>query len=56
MGKLLIISSKIKKKAERMKVSGDFADALNSKVESLIKEAVKRAKANGRKTVQAKDI
>ncbi len=39
-----------------LNVSADFADKLNEKVESLIKEACIRAKANGRNTVMAKDL
>ncbi len=37
-------------------ISGDFADALNSKVEELVKEACIRARDNGRSTVMAKDL
>lgn len=56
MGRLLIITSKIKEAAEGMSIGGDFAQALSEKVKALIKEAVRRAKANGRKTVKAKDL
>jgi len=33
-----------------------LAYALNEKVEALLKDAMKRAEANGRKTVMAKDL
>ena len=56
MAELLVVKAKIKDVAGGMKVSGDFADALSKKVRVLIKDAVARAKANGRKTVQAKDL
>ncbi len=53
---MLVVKSKIKEYAEGMNVSGDFADALDKEVESLIKKAVERCKANGRKTVQGRDL
>lgn len=56
MGKLLTVTSKIKQAAEGMSIGGDFAEALSKEVEVLIKQAAKRAKANGRKTVKAKDL
>lgn len=56
MAELLVVKAKIKDYTEGMNVSGDFAEALSSKVERLIKDAVERAKANGRKTVQARDV
>lgn len=56
MGKLLIVTSKIKAVAEGMSIGGDFAEALSREVEALIKQAAKRARANGRKTVKAKDL
>jgi histone H3/H4 len=56
MGKLLIITSKIREVAEGMSIGSDFAEALSREVEALIKNAAKRAKANGRKTIKAKDL
>jgi histone H3/H4 len=56
MGKLLIITSKIKEAVEGMSIGSDFAQALSREVEALIKNAAKRAKANGRKTVKIKDL
>ncbi len=56
MGKLLIVSSKIKEAAEGMSIGSDFAEALSMEVGALIKQAAKRARANGRKTVKAKDL
>jgi len=52
----LIIKSKIKEAAEGLNVSSDVPSALNKKVESLLKSAVERAKANGRRTLQARDL
>jgi len=53
---LLVRKSKIKKEINDMNMAQDVPDCLSKKVESILKEAVERAKANGRRTVQAKDI
>lgn len=52
----LIVKSKIKEVVSDMNVGGDVADALNKKVNDLVKEAAERAKANGRRTLQARDL
>ena len=52
----LIVKSNIKNVVPDHNIAGDFADALNTKVKALILEAVKRAEANSRKTVMAKDL
>jgi|TARA_B100001971_G_C17996157_1_gene434853 histone H3/H4 len=56
----LIVKAKIKEFAKHgensLNVSGDLADALNTKIEELIKDACRRAKENGRNTVMAKDL
>lgn len=56
MAELLVVKSKIKDYVGDMNVSGDFADALSGKIEALIRDAAERANANGRKTVQARDL
>jgi histone H3/H4 len=56
MADLVVVRSKIKEHGEGCNVSGDFANALNDEVVSLIKKAAERAKANGRKTVSSKDL
>lgn len=53
---MLVVKSKVKNVAGDCNVSGDFADALNEAAVNLVKQAAKRAEANGRKTVQAKDV
>lgn len=53
---MLIVKAKIKEVAGNYNVAGDFADALDKKVEALVKDACKRAEANNRKTVMAKDL
>ncbi len=55
-GTMLVVKAKIKDYATGYNVAGDFADALNEKAVQLIKDAVKRADANGRRTVMAKDL
>lgn len=52
----LIIKSKIKAAVPDLSVSADVADALNLKVLKMLDEASARAKANGRRTLQAKDL
>lgn len=56
----LVIKAKLKEYAKHgdkaLNVAGDFADALNAKVEVLIKDACRRAKENGRNTVMPKDL
>jgi len=56
MAELLVVRSKIKYHAEGCNVAGNFANALSDKVIQLIKDASARAKANNRRTVQAKDL
>ena len=52
----LIVVSNIKKIAKGINVAGDVPESLNKKIEQIIREAMARAKANGRRTVQGKDI
>lgn len=52
----LIIKSKIKSAVPDLQVSGEVPEALNKKVLHLLKEASDRAKANGRRTLQARDL
>lgn len=53
---MLVVKAKIKEYAAGYNVASDFSDALNDKVVALIRDAVKRAEANGRKTVMGKDL
>ena len=52
----IIVKSKIKEAVPELQVAGEVAEALNRKVEALLKEASERAKANGRRTLQARDL
>ena len=57
MGEIeLIVKSKIKSTVPDLQVSSDVPSALNKKVLHLLKEASDRAKANGRRTLQARDL
>ncbi len=55
-GEMLIVKSKIKEVAKDCNVGGDVADALNGAITWHLMQGCERAKANGRKTVQARDI
>jgi len=59
----LIINNNIKKSVEELdkekqisSISADVALELNKKVENILSEAIKRAKANSRKTLLARDL
>ena len=59
----LIIKSNIRKVVEELdkgknvsSVAEEFETALERKVESLLIDAIERAKANKRRTLQARDI
>lgn len=56
MSELFIVKAKVKEVADDFNVAGDFSDALNEKVKKLILESIDRAKANGRRTLMAKDL
>ena len=53
---MLVVKSKVKEVVEDMNVSGDFAEHLNEVLVEKVKQAVKRAEANGRKTIGARDL
>ena len=56
MSDSIIVKSKLKELASGHNIGGDFADALDAKAKALVKDAAKRAEANGRRTVMAKDL
>ncbi|MBI1969790.1 DUF1931 domain-containing protein [Candidatus Woesearchaeota archaeon] len=56
MADLLVVKAKIRDAAKGMNVAGDLAEALDKRVRQLVDDACRRAKENGRKTVQAKDL
>lgn len=56
----LVVKAKIKDLAKidekNLNISSDFYDEINKKVEGLIIDSCRRAKANGRNTVMGKDV
>jgi histone H3/H4 len=52
----LVVKSKIKSAVPELSVSGDVPEALNKKILELLEKAAERAKANGRRTLQARDL
>jgi len=55
MAESVIVKAKIKEIVKECNVAGDFAEALNDVLMKEIEKAAKRAKENGRKTIQPKD-
>jgi len=58
MADMLVVQSKVKEEIRRKgcNCAGDLSAALSKEVAKLLDAAVKRAKANGRKTVRANDL
>ena len=52
----LIVASNIKQAVKELNVASDVPEALNKKVEEVLKKAEERAKANGRRTLYARDL
>lgn len=52
----LIVKSKIREAISDLNVASDVAEGLNEKVLKLLQDAAARAKANGRRTLQARDL
>ncbi len=58
MSEVLVVTSKVKKvaKEQGMRTAGDAIQVLSDLVAAKIKEGVEKAKAAGKKTVQASDL
>jgi len=59
--KVLVVDFRVREFAKTIdenvqNVSLNFSEALSKKVEKVIEDAVKRARSNGRRTVQANDL
>lgn len=52
----LVVKAAVKDALEDKNVAGDFYEALDEEVEELLEDAARRADANGRKTVQPRDL
>ncbi len=55
---MLVVGTKVKNyiKSKDVMSSSDVLDALNDALYTLLDKAVQRAQANGRKTVQGRDV
>jgi histone H3/H4 len=56
MSDWIVVKAKIKEIAGKVNIGGDYADALNAKVKAMVQDSIKRAEANGRRTVFARDL
>lgn len=52
----LIVKAAVKEALDEKNVSSDFYEALDEEVAELLADAGSRAEANGRKTVQPRDL
>ena len=54
----LVVVSKLKEliKSQEMNTASDLADALDKKVDELVKAACSRAKSNDKNTVRTRDL
>ncbi len=52
----IVVKAKVKELASGYNVAADFADEIDNQVKEMVKKAISRAKANGRRTVMAKDL
>ncbi|MFP4217534.1 MAG: DUF1931 family protein [Salinarchaeum sp.] len=52
----LIVKATVKEALDDKNVASDFYEALDAEVSDLLAEAADRAEANGRKTVQPRDL
>jgi histone H3/H4 len=52
----LIIKSGVRDSVEEYNVASDFYEALDEEVADILDDAAERAEANGRNTVQQKDL
>ncbi len=53
---MIVVKSKIRDAAGEHNVSADFAEALNEMLVWTVQQGAERAKANGRRTLQARDL
>ncbi|MBI2629589.1 hypothetical protein HYW76_00645 [Candidatus Pacearchaeota archaeon] len=52
----LVVASNIKKAIPELNVADEVAPSLNKKIIEILKQGVERARANGRRTLQARDL
>lgn len=56
MASSMVVKSTIRSQLKGMRASGDFFKSLDSAVGNMVKQAIVRAKGNGRKTCRACDV
>lgn len=58
MADSVVVTSKLKEavKGLDLRMSGDVPDAVNAKVQEMLRAAAKRAKENGRSTLRPYDL
>ena len=59
MAEVLVVTSKVKnfiKSKGECNTAGETIEAISTAVEKILDEAIKNAKAQGRKTVMARDV
>lgn len=58
MADSVVVTSKLKEavKGLDLRMSGDVPDAMNAKVQEILRAAAKRAKENGRSTLRPYDL
>jgi histone H3/H4 len=58
MAKAYVVTARVKElmKENDMRMSGDAMNAINWMIEEALRKAVKRARANGRKTLKPEDL
>ena len=52
----IIVKAAVRDAVDGLNIGGDFYDELDAEVKDLLEDAERRADANGRKTVQARDL
>ena len=52
----IIVKTAVREAVDGLNISADFYDELDAEVQDLLDNAERRADANGRKTVQARDL
>ena len=55
---ILVVGSKVKAlvSSEKMRSDGNLVEAVSAKVETLVQDAIERARKNGRSTVRPQDL
>lgn len=56
MASSLVVKSAVRSQLKGMRAGGDFIKALDVAVADMVKEAISRAKENGRKTCRGCDV